>query len=126
MREISFQIPEATPSLNVLRKLHYQAYKRLRDRIAWMVKVHVGNNLVPIKRCKIEIIRFGSRSLDWDNCYGGIKPLMDCLVIPTKSNPSGLGVILDDNPDVVVSLIMKQEKTSRKDEKTFVRIRSMQ
>ncbi|MDO8417777.1 MAG: hypothetical protein Q7S87_16375 [Agitococcus sp.] len=36
--------------------------------------------------------------LDWDNAYGGLKPLLDCLVMPSTKNPSGLGVIRDDNP----------------------------
>ncbi|WP_150126676.1 hypothetical protein [Burkholderia cenocepacia] len=36
--------------------------------------------------------------LDWDNAYGGLKPLVDCLVSRSVRNPDGLGLIEDDNP----------------------------
>jgi hypothetical protein len=36
--------------------------------------------------------------LDWDNAYGGLKPLLDCLVAQIARNPDGLGLIQDDSP----------------------------
>lgn len=122
MREISFEIPRATPSLNEIKGMNRYVYKKLMTQFAWLVKIEVGNNFKPFKKCKIEVVRFGSRLLDWDNAYGGLKPLMDCLVVSTKTNPHGLGLIEDDNPKVVTRLTMKQEYAKRNEGKTFVRI----
>lgn len=41
------------------------------------------------RKAYVEIIRYGSRSLDVDNFYGGLKPLIDCL--------KAKGLIVDDN-----------------------------
>jgi len=52
-----------------------------------------------IENAFIRIGRYSSGGgLDWDNAYGGLKPLLDCLVAPSVRNPSGLGLIRDDNP----------------------------
>ena len=118
---IVFTIPKATPSLNQIKGMNQHVYKRLRQDFFWLVKSQIHRAKGdPIKNCSISITRHGSRMLDWDNCYGGIKPLMDCLVMPTKTNPSGLGLIEDDNPKVVTSLVMYQEKAKRAEEKTVI------
>ena len=52
----------------------------------------------PIARSALEIERYCAGSLDWDNAYGGLKPLLDCLVVPSARNPDGLGLIEDDSP----------------------------
>lgn len=51
-----------------------------------------------IARSALEIERYCTGSLDWDNAYGGLKPLLDCLVAPSSRNPYGLGLIQDDSP----------------------------
>ena len=115
----------ATPSNNEIKKMHFATYKKMREQFAWLVKLEKlkqGYSGKPWKHCKVEIIRNGSRWLDWDNAYGGIKPLMDCLVAPSKSSPNGCGLILDDNPSVVSSLVMKQTKVKRGEESTYIRI----
>ena len=120
---IIFTIPIATPTNNYLKGMNRFVYKSLREKIAWMVASEVGMNCgEPVEICDIIITRYGSRLLDWDNCYGGIKPLMDCLVTSTGKNPNGLGIILDDNPQVVITLTMHQEKCKRSEERTTVKI----
>ncbi len=116
-------IPKATPSNNEIKGMHHQKYKRLRNEFAWLVKAETDwAPEYPIEQCEITITRYASRLLDWDNCYGGIKPLMDCLVSATKANPSGLGLILDDNPNVVINLKMQQEKCKRTECRTVIKI----
>ena len=52
----------------------------------------------PVERSALIIVRHSAGVLDWDNALGGLKPLLDCLVAPSNRNPSGLGLIRDDNP----------------------------
>jgi len=68
----------------------------------------------PIQRTRLVIIRHSAGYLDWDNALGGLKPLLDCLVIASKRNPDGLGLIFDDNPNAMPEPpYMRQEKCER-------------
>jgi len=52
----------------------------------------------PLQTVGLYIERGSAGLLDWDNAYGGLKPLLDCLVSKTPKNPDGLGIIQDDSP----------------------------
>lgn len=66
----------------------------------------------PVERAFLVIERHCSGAgLDWDNAYGGLKPLLDCLVAPSAKNPDGLGLIRDDNPaNMPIPPFMSQHK----------------
>lgn len=90
-----------TPSLNVIKGMHFHVYKNLRRSWRQMVLAAVGGKApeTPIQRAFLVVTReCAGGGLDWDNAYGGLKPLLDCLVAPSKKNPDGLGLIADDNP----------------------------
>jgi len=94
-------LPGATPSNNEIKGMHFGAYKTLRT--AWQLRVWAALNgrrpAKPLVKVFLAIDRSCSGAgLDWDNAYGGLKPMLDCLVMPSTRNPSGLGLILDDNP----------------------------
>ena len=66
-----------------------------------MIKSALGGKLPeePVQRAFLVITReCAGGGLDWDNAYGGLKPMLDCLVAPSSKNPDGLGLIVDDNP----------------------------
>lgn len=69
----------------------------------------------PIAKSALEIERYCAGSLDWDNAYGGLKPLLVCLVAP--SNPGELGLIEDDShkfmPEAPRVLQLPAKKRSR-------------
>ncbi|WP_157808788.1 hypothetical protein [Janthinobacterium sp. 67] len=90
----------ATPSNNAIKGMHFHAYKKLRNGWRASVLAAIGGKLpaAPISRSALEIERYCAGSLDWDNAYGGLKPLLDCLVVPSARNPDGLGLITDDGP----------------------------
>ena len=112
--EISFVIPHPTPSNNALKGINRFKYKAMRED--WVMYVKEAYHLNPqLTQCNVIIDRYGSLKMDWDNLYGGVKPLMDALIIA--------GVIADDNPDVVSNLRVTQSKSSRKDARTHVLIR---
>lgn len=89
-----------TPSHNELRKMHFAAYKRLREAYAWQLRAALGKQPAPKvpQSAVVYVRRMGTSGLDWDNVYGGLKPLQDCLVAPSKRAPNGLHIIQDDSP----------------------------
>lgn len=94
-------IPRETPSNNELRGLHFHAYKDMRRmwRMEVMAALKGKRPKAPIQRSFLKITRScAGGGLDWDNVYGGLKPLLDCLVARTDKNPDGLGLIQDDSP----------------------------
>ena len=94
-------LPVETPSNNVIKGMHFHAYKTLRQQWQLMVKASLKGAFPdsPVERSFLVIERRCSGGgLDWDNAYGGLKPVLDCLVRPSARNPDGLGIIEDDNP----------------------------
>lgn len=96
----SMRLDEATPSNNTVKGMHFHAYKKLRQSFSAKVLAALGGKspAASVQVAGVFIARHCSGALDWDNAYGGLKPLLDCLVAPSARNPSGLGVLLDDNP----------------------------
>ena len=101
-RELIYELhlPVATPSNNAIKGMHFHAYKKLRNgwRASVLAAIEGKVPMAPIARSALEIERYCAGSLDWDNAYGGLKPLLDCLVVPSARNPDGLGLITDDGP----------------------------
>lgn len=98
-----FKLDTATPSVNEIRSMHYQAYRKLRhsyQTLVWAGLVGAGQRLpaTPLQQVGLYVERGSAGFLDWDNAYGGLKPLLDCLVTQTARNPDGLGLIQDDSP----------------------------
>jgi hypothetical protein len=93
-------LQDSSPSNNTIKGMHPQVYKKLRN--AWKQKVVAAVGTAPdtpIDKAFLIIERYCAGSgLDWDNAYGGLKPILDCLVRPSARNPDGLGIIEDDNP----------------------------
>lgn len=118
-------LPEATPSNNAIKGMHFQVYKNLRNAWQRMVIVALDGQRpgAPIARTALEVERHCSGSLDWDNAYGGLKPLLDCLVAPSKRSPDGLGLVLDDNPKCMPDApVLRQLPAKRGQGFTLVRI----
>ncbi|MHB1666160.1 hypothetical protein [Thiomonas sp.] len=87
-----------TPSNNSLRRLHFWAYRRIRQAYRDELASQGQRLAQPLERAFITFRRYSAGNLDWDNAYGGIKPLLDCLLMPSKNNPDGLGFVRDDSP----------------------------
>ena len=97
----SLELPEETPSNNVIKGLHFHAYKHLRRHWRDQVWVALNGKLpkTPVEQAFLAVTReCAGGGLDWDNAYGGLKPLLDCLVAASTRNPDGLGLIVDDSP----------------------------
>lgn len=122
-----FELEGASPSNNAIRDMHYMAYKKVRRE--WQAQVlyalaEIGHKrAAPISPAILVIDRFSAGQLDWDNAYGGLKPLLDCLVQPSARNPDGLGLIADDNPKAMpFPPIVRQLEAKRGAGKTLLSI----
>lgn len=96
--ELAFDIE--TPSNNTIKGMHFHVYRKLRQQWGLMVLAQLKGRRPdkPIQQAFVVVERACAGSLDWDNAYGGLKPLLDCLVTPSVRNPDGLGLIADDSP----------------------------
>jgi len=97
------ELDGTTPLLNEWQRMHWRERKRCMESLAWRLAAARPPASGPVQSCVILIerrTRSGPRP-DWDGLYGALKPILDCLVMPTRRNPHGLGVIADDSPDVV-------------------------
>ena len=104
---VAFSLAEPLPLLNEWQRMHWAARKRRQRDIAWEVRANVPTGLSPIERCLIIVVRRNCPPLpDLDGLAGSAKPLLDCLVLPSRRNPNGLGIIVDDNPKCLGMLLM--------------------
>ena len=129
-RELIYELhlPEPTPSNNAIKGMHFHAYKKLRNGWRSSVLAAIGGMMpaAPIARSALEIERYCAGSLDWDNAYGGLKPLLDCLVATSARNPDGLGLIEDDSPKYMPAAPQMTQVTAKRGTGcTIVRIYSV-
>lgn len=112
---VTIEIPMPTVSLNVYKRMHYQAQRRLRDRYTTLLRAHTTS----ATRCRphhfrnVTICRHGARLLDVDNLVGGCKPLIDAL---RRS-----GLIWDDSPKYL-KVVYEQVQVSAKRSKTVITV----
>lgn len=122
----TLEYPCPSPSNNDIREMHFGAYKKLRFAWRLMTKAATGYKPVtdPIKLAYLEVDRYSiGTGLDWDNAYGGLKPIFDCLVAPSSRNPDGQGLITDDSPKwMPIAPFVRQYHAKRKDSRTVIRI----
>lgn len=122
---IEITIPRMTPSNNEIRDMHWLQYKKLRETYQLELLAAMGLNRPrePVSPAYVEFERYSAGILDWDNANGGVKPLMDCLVLPTKRNPNGLGLVVDDSPRYMPKNYNVMQRPAKRGEgKTVVRI----
>ena len=114
--QYELHLPLETPSNNTIKGMHFQAYRTTRK--AWRLMIQAALKGYrpdqPVEVSGLVVIRYSAGSLDWDNAYGGLKPVLDCLVVGSSRNPDGLGLIRDDNPTAMpYPPFVKQEKAKR-------------
>lgn len=98
---LEVDVPKLTPTLNTWQRLHWQARRKAirlwRELIA--TEMLLSGQLRPRKplpRWRLLVVRrtTASRTPDWDNAMGGLKPVLDAL--------QQLGIVADDGPGSLV------------------------
>lgn len=109
------EIPMPTPSLNVYKRMHYHAQRRLRDQYTTLLRAHTTrlNRAKPHEFRRVTICRHGARLLDIDNLIGGAKPLVDAL--------RRAGLLWNDSPEYC-AIKYEQVKVGAKRSKVVVTV----
>ena len=95
-----------SPTLNRWQRMHW-AVRRKQGRVWQAAVIALGIPRV-IKPCLrlVKFVRVGSRLVDTDGLYGGLKPVVDAL--------KSVKAIWDDDPDHL-SLYAEQRKRAKKE-----------
>lgn len=98
---ISFTLSRPTPLLNITLRQHWSNRRKgqaaMSAEIAVLVPHVLGRR--PFERALVTITRYSVREPDEDGFRGGLKSLIDCLLVRSERHPNGLGFIVDDAPD---------------------------
>jgi len=82
---IKFVIPRITPSLNKLLAMHWTERHKLLRTWNWEVKAAMRETYKEIRfdhpKRRVKIISYRKKICDEDNFIGGLKPLIDALIL---------------------------------------------
>jgi len=112
--KIVLRLPEKSPMLNELLRMHWAKRSKIAKAFAWHVMLALlelpktqkqwVDEHKPFNRCRISVVRYAryTASLpDQDGIIGGFKPVLDALTVQNRRNKLGLGIIRDDSQDCV-------------------------
>lgn len=119
---VVIEVPLEVPTGNSYRQggtyAHYKAYMELRNMWSTFIGVKLGGPklrrlqkwvLENRPKMRMQFTCYRKRRIEQDNLMEGLKPVRDCLVMPKRSHPSGLGLIVDDSEQWLVEGTPKQE-----------------
>lgn len=128
LRSIAFVLPFALPSLNVRDRQHWSKRSKIKDQTGLEILAAIGGPRYlprpPFAYCRIHVVRYSSGMLDTDNAYASCKGLLDALCVSSRTHPTGIGFIVDDNPRVC-ELKVTQESAAQGAGMTAVRIEEL-
>lgn len=100
--KLEFFIPHLPPPVNVFMRLNRYERGRIFEEFYSYVyfAAKKQNPKMPLKKCKLTLVRFGTKFLDYDGLVGSFKPVVDGL---TKSK-----IIIDDKFEVTGPWLVDQ------------------
>lgn len=126
MRTIQFTVP-MTPTLNEVLRWHWRRQRESVKQMSAQVWVALKGKkpAQSMKRARVTIERHSSGTPDNDGLIGGLKHLIDTLVMPSKRNPHGLGLIENDDPSCI-ELVARSVRSNRAGQKTLVTVEELE
>lgn len=119
---VIIEVPMEVPSGNAYRQggkySNIHAYKNLREQFSALIYIKLGARklhrlqkwvLQNRPKMRVQFTCCRKRRIEQDNLDSGLKPVRDCLVMPKRSHPSGLGLIVDDSEKWLEEATPKQE-----------------
>lgn len=115
--EIALEVPSGNAYRQGGKYHHWAAYAALRMACNGFISGNLGAPklhrlqkwvLKNRPKMRVQFTCYRKRKIEQDNLDSGLKPVRDCLVIPKKSHPSGLGLIVDDSQEWLVERTPKQ------------------
>jgi hypothetical protein len=98
---IIFTLSRPTRLLNVSIRQHWTARKKYQAALSAEIASLVPDvtEPYPFERAVVTVTRHSIGTPDRDGFIGGLKPLIDCLLVRSARHPHGLGFIVDDDPE---------------------------
>lgn len=107
--------------------MHWAPRRKYRDQLA-SDAADLTRHLPagkPFEKARVTITRYSTQVPDRDNLYGGVKHLVDCLVVRCDRHPTGLGFIVDDDPDRLTLDVQHVRCSKRAEQRTVVLIENL-
>ena len=121
---IEFMIPRLLKLPNKTIGTHWSESYRQRSQLRTMLEPILAPYIehVPMERAKVTVTRFscGATRPDWDNLAAGAKPLIDLLLVASKTHPRSFGIIQDDGPTQVIPIMFAERVMTRVEQRTEV------
>lgn len=116
---IELVVPEPTPTPNTWLHKHWSHYRKIKKRWVNHIWAAASKARAPKKpklaKVSIEIIRFSPRGIhDFDNLIGGLKPVIDALVLNE--------LIADDSVKTIGIPSVQQYRAPAHEARTVIRI----
>ena len=105
-------IVTATPSLNGIKN-GWNRW-RIKNKYVKQLEGYQYQIGVCVNKRHVTLQRYGSRVLDLDNYYGGVKPLLDAM--------KKVGLIKDDREEWLTLEYLPQVKCKRGEEKIIIEV----
>lgn len=121
---IEFSIPHMMRLPNRTNGNHWSvshAYRKyLLPMVSDAVEPWAGHQ--PMERARLTFSRYSVGFADPDAVHGSVKPLLDLLLVQSKTHPSSLGLIRDDSPMHIEYAAVGIKVAHRIEQRTRVRI----
>lgn len=112
---LTVAIPITIPTLNVFIRMHWAKRRKLQEEVAWILQAAIDSATrrgrqvhraewiakIPLKHCRIRIVRHSRREPDPDGLDSTAKLILDALQPCSKTHPFGLGIIENDNRECI-------------------------
>jgi hypothetical protein len=106
--------------------MHWTKQREYKRALSSKIARHLPDDpwRMPFEKASVLIRRMSIGVPDEDNLVGGVKGLVDCLLVRSERHPWGLSLIRDDAPSCM-TLIVEAEKVPRSEQRTVVMIERM-
>lgn len=121
---IEFSLPFLLKLPRVTMGRHWSAGAAYRKKLAPLVEAAIRPWLghAPMKKAKVTVTRVSTRwpPCDYDNNVTSTKPLIDLLLVRSKTHPHSFGLLEDDDPDRLMRIISAERCTRIREQHTEV------
>lgn len=122
---MQFTLAKPVKLLNQTLRMHWSARTKYAKALsAEIAQAHLGIP-EPMDRARVEIVRYSIKEPDTDGLVGGVKILIDTLLIRSDRHPHGLGYIVDDSPAHLVLDVRHEKAANLKSQGTTIRIQRL-
>ncbi len=125
---LEFTLPRPTPLLNRTLGQHWAKRVQRNRNMAWEVKIALGKHrqAQPFARARVTIERRSTGvQPDYDGLIGGMKSLIDALLLHSDRHPNGQGLITDDSQDRMLLVARSKRVATKAEACTVVRIEEL-